>query len=148
MYLTKRNSRNQNPSFNSIIDGLLQTDFNTYAPSKNVPAVNIIESEDAFNIEVALPGISKKDVSIDVDEKLLTISREVKEEKEEKKEEDENSVKFTRKEFSFTSFKRTFTLPDSIDTNSISASAKDGILVINLPKKEESKAIKRTIKIS
>lgn len=150
MYLTKRNSRNHRPTFNSLIDGLLQTDFNNCTPSKqHIPAVNIIESEEAFNIEVALPGISKKEVSIDVDEKILTISREVKEEKTEDGETKiENPVKYTRKEFSFQSFKRSFTLPDSIETNSISASAKDGILVISLPKKEESKAVKKTIKIS
>jgi len=147
MRLSKRNSRNHYPTFNNLLEGFLNTDFNHTNGSKNVPAVNIIESEDTFKIEVALPGISKKDVNIDVDDNLLTISREVKEEKLEESKETE-TIKYTRKEFSFKSFKRTFSLPESIDADSISASAKDGILVITLPKKEEAKAVKRTIKIS
>lgn len=147
MRLSKRNSRNHYPTFNNLLEGFLNTDLNHTHNRKNVPAVNIIESEDSFNIEVALPGISKKDVNIDIDDNLLTISREVKEEKVEQSKEKE-TVKYTRKEFSFKSFKRTFSLPDTIDADSISASAKDGILVITLPKKEEAKIVKRTIKIS
>lgn len=147
MRLSKRNRRNHYPTFNNLLEGLLSTDYTPTHHRKNVPAVNIIENEDTFNIEVALPGISKKDVNIDIDDNLLTISREVKEEKTEESKETE-TIKYTRKEFSFKSFKRTFSLPDTIDADSISASAKDGILVITLPKKEEAKVVKRTIKIS
>lgn len=110
--------------------------------SMSMPAVNVIEDKDAFRIEVAAPGLEKKDFKIDVDDKLLTISSEKEVSKESK---DSN---YLRKEFSYTSFRRSFTLPDIVDAEKIKASHKDGILTITIPKKEEAKKkAGRTIEI-
>ena len=99
----------------------------------SMPAVNVIETGDNFRIEVAAPGLDKKDFKIDLDGRVLTISSE-KEFKNEEKDE-----KVMRREFSYTSFSRAFSLPESIDAEHIQAVHKDGILNITIPKREESK---------
>ncbi|HRS53329.1 MAG TPA: Hsp20/alpha crystallin family protein [Bacteroidales bacterium] len=106
------------------------------------PAVNIYESKEDYRIEVAAPGLTKDDFEIELDNKLLTISCE-KEQKDDKKDSDN---KIVRREFSYSCFKRTFVLPSSADSDKIEASHKDGILIINIPKKEEAK-LKPTRKI-
>lgn len=111
----------------------------------SLPAVNIEEKEDRFSLEMAAPGKSKKDFNIELDNDLLTISSEIK---EENKTEDKERH-FTRREFSFESFKRSFTLPDTIDSTKIKASYKNGVLTVDLPKREEAKTQpKRMIDIS
>jgi len=100
---------------------------------KNVPAVNIMENNDSYTIEVAAPGLSKKDFNIHLENDVLTISSE-KEIKE-----DNHEGKTYRKEFSYNSFSRCFSLPDSIEASKIKASHKDGILYVELPKREEAK---------
>ncbi len=116
----------------------LQRDF-----FKSVPAVNIMERDNDFMIELAVPGMSKDAFKIEVDKGVLTISAEKKEEKK-----DENS-RFTRKEFSYSSFKRSFSLPEHVNTENIAAEYKEGVLMLSLPKKEESKPKPvREIKIS
>jgi len=95
------------------------------------PSVNIVEENNAYQIEMAVPGLSKKDIRIDLDNDLLTISYE----KEESK--DETSRNYLKREFSFASFSRSFQLPDTIDSENIKANHTDGILSISLPKKEE-----------
>jgi HSP20 family protein len=115
------------------------------AAGTSVPAVNILESDNDFQVEVAAPGMNKKDFKIDLDNNVLTISSE----KEEKKEEKDKKGNYTKKEFSYTSFERSFTLPDSIDQDKIAASYKDGVLRITLPKREEAKVKPaKTISIS
>lgn len=107
------------------------------------PAINIIENEKDFVLEVAAPGLNKSDFTIELDSDVLSISSEVKL-KEEKSEEH-----FTRKEFNYNSFKRSFSVPDSVDGSKIKASHKNGILSIVLPKKEEAIPVPtREIKIS
>jgi HSP20 family protein len=98
-----------------------------------VPSVNIKEGKEDYSIEVAAPGFEKKDFKVDLNNNVLEISSE-KEIKEESKDE-----KVMRREFRYSSFKRTFTLPDTADTDKIKASYKDGILSINIPKKDEAK---------
>lgn len=98
-----------------------------------LPKVNIKETKDEYFVDIAVPGMKKSDFNIDLDNEVLTISAEVK---SEEKNENEN---FTRREFGYTSFKRTFTLPDTIDDSKIKAAYEDGILSINLPKREEAK---------
>lgn len=111
----------------------------------SIPAVNIVENSDEFKIEVAAPGLEKKDFKIDLDNNVLTISSE-KELKDEEKDEDDN---YMRREFSYTSFKRSFTMPQSVDADKINAKHKDGILQIQIPKKEEAKQKPpKTIEIS
>jgi len=103
------------------------TDFNF-----TVPAVNIAEDNDEYRIEVAIPGLNKKDVKIDLHNNVLTISSEKKEDKEEKKE------SYVRREFHYSSFKRAFTLPDTVEKDKIKASHTEGILVVSIPKKPEA----------
>ncbi|MEP2689106.1 Hsp20/alpha crystallin family protein [Maribacter dokdonensis] len=98
----------------------------------SVPAVNIKENEKEYYLELFVPGRSKEDFTIEIDEAVLTISSEIKKEKE------EVNDNYTRKEFSISSFKRSFTLPDTIATDKIDANYEGGILKFNLPKKEEA----------
>jgi HSP20 family protein len=99
----------------------------------STPAVNIAEGKEDFRIEVAAPGLDKNDFKIDLDHNVLTISSE----KENKKEENEGS--YSRREFSYSSFRRSFTLPESVEYDKITASHKNGILYITIPKRDEAK---------
>ncbi len=99
----------------------------------NVPAVNITEKKDEYQVSLAAPGMKKDDFKIDVDGNMLTISSEKEENKEEK------DKKFTRKEYSYSSFSRSFTLPEEINKEKIEAKYEDGVLKIALPRKEEAK---------
>jgi HSP20 family protein len=93
--------------------------------------VNVAEDDKAYRIEVAVPGLSKKDVRIDLEDQVLTISSEKKEEKEDKK------TNYMRREFSHNAFKRSFELPDTVDQDNIVARHESGVVTIHLPKKEE-----------
>lgn len=106
----------------------------TTAPGcKNTsPAVNILESDDLFRIEVAAPGIAREDFNINLENDILTISSEQKEDKE------DNDRRYMRREFSYNAFKRSFKLTETIDVENIRASHDSGILTIELPKKEEA----------
>jgi HSP20 family protein len=108
--------------------------FNFSDTNTTLPAVNIKETADDFQIEVAAPGLSKNDFKINLDNNQLVISSE---HKDEKKEENEN---YTRKEFSYQSFQRSFTVDQAlVDGEKINAKYADGILNIVLPKREEVK---------
>ena len=105
---------------------------NNQTQRKNAsPAVNIIEADNDFKIEVAVPGLSRNDFNIEVEDDVLTVSSVEKEKKEEK------MLNYTRREFNFSSFKRNFQLPETIDQDQIKASHKEGVLSITLVKKEE-----------
>ena len=122
---------------------MLSNLFDNYHTGVCIPAVNIIEGKDEFRIEVAAPGLDKKDFTIDVKNSVLFISSEKSHEDESKDE------KIMRREFSYASFKRSFSLPDSVDTDKITANHKDGVLNIVIPKREEAKEKPpRQIKIS
>jgi HSP20 family protein len=99
----------------------------------NMPAVNVIENTDEYKLSFAVPGMKKNDFKIDIDGNMLTISAEVEEKKEKKEEE------FTREEYNFSSFSRTFTLPDEVNKEKVEAIYVDGVLKLSLPKKEEAK---------
>ena len=100
-----------------------------------LPAVNIKENKNEFKIEFASPGFSKKDFKIDLDEDVLTISAE------KEKEKNEESDNFTRKEFSYNSFSRSFTLPKTVNAEKIDAKYNDGILKLSIPKVEATKLL-------
>ncbi len=103
-----------------------------HAPRKNTsPAVNIIEADNEFKIEVAVPGLSKNDFNIEIEDDVLTISSVENEKKE------EEIPNYTRREFNLSSFQRSFQLPETIDQDQIQASHKEGVLTITLVKKEE-----------
>jgi len=148
MSLIRRNS--MLPTMSRFFDDFLTRDLfdwdtNNYAAENtSLPSVNIIENEDNFVVEVAAPGMSKDDFHIEVKDNVLNIKSEKKVENEEK---DEN---FLRREFSYSSFQRSFNLnKDVVDQDSIKANYKDGILSLTLAKKEEAKEKPaRVIKIS
>jgi HSP20 family protein len=98
-----------------------------------LPAVNITEEKDHYQVSLAAPGMKKDDFKIDLDGNMLTISSEKEEQKEDK------DKKFTRREYSYSSFSRSFTLPEEINQDKIEASYQDGVLNLTLPRKEESK---------
>ena len=110
--------------------------------SHSTPMVNIKETKDGYHLEVAAPGLSKENFSITMEKDLLTISAE---KQTEQKQEGE---KFTRKEFNFSSFKRSFTLPETIDSNNIKAAYENGILKVELFKKAEVKTEAKKIEIA
>ena len=100
-----------------------------------VPAVNVVETKDFFMVSLAVPGLKKNDFKIDIEGNMLTISSEKEEEKEEK------DLRFTRKEFNYLSFSRSFTLPEEVKREKIEAIYEDGILKLTLPKSEEFKKV-------
>ncbi|PSG88715.1 Hsp20/alpha crystallin family protein [Aurantibacter aestuarii] len=138
---TKNNFTNLSHWFDDMLNRDIPSVFNHL--DYEMPKVNIKENAEAFTVELAVPGFDKKDFKLDLDHKVLSISAEIKEETENKEE------NYSRKEFGYASFKRTFTLPDSVDDEAINASYKDGVLSILLPKKEEAKQKPvRSIKIT
>jgi len=110
------------------------TNTNFSITNTTLPAVNIKETKDDFIVTMAVPGMNKKDFKIDLNDNLLTISSE---RKEEKKEKDDN---YTRREYSYQSFSRSFNLPKNVvNEDKISAKYENGELHISIPKKEEAK---------
>jgi len=99
-----------------------------------LPSVNITESNDSFKVEVAAPGFDKSDFNIELDNDLLTISSD-----KETNNSSHDDEKVTRQEFSYLSFKRSFSLPELVENDKISATYENGILSISIPKKEEAK---------
>ena len=137
MSLIKRNEANWLPS---VFDDMFKTDWlggttNVNSIGTSIPAVNIHESEDSFKVEVAAPGKTREDFTIELDNDVLTISSEEKKENETT----ENDGRYTRREFSYTNFKRAFSLPETVNSEDISASYNNGVLEILIPKKEEAK---------
>jgi len=109
-----------------------------FSKALTLPSVNISEDDNSFNLKLAAPGLHKSDFKIDVAGDILTISAEKEDNKEEKDE------KFTRKEYNFTSFSRSFTLPDNIEKEKISAGYENGILKLVIPK--DGKVVKEAQK--
>ena len=99
-----------------------------------LPAVNIKEDEDGFEVEMSAPGLDKKDFKIELNNSVLSISSEKKAENETKE-----GQQFTRREFSYQSFSRSFTLPETAEGEKIKAKYENGILSVSIPKKEEAK---------
>lgn len=136
---------NQHPM--SILNEIMEDfDKNFFRSSETYlarPAVNVVEKEDGFVLEVAAPGLKKEDFRIKLDNQQLTISAELNSQSDEKKE------RYIRREFWFGSFERSFSLPKTINLDQIRADYNEGILRISLPKKEEAKvAINREITVA
>ncbi len=119
-------------AYPSLLDSFLN-DYSNKAKEGNFPAVNIAETKDAFNLEIAIPGVKRDDIKVNIDNNTLLISKVTEEALEERKED------FKRIEFNFSSFERSFQLPKSVDTDKIEATYTDGVLYIALPKREEAK---------
>ena len=137
MTLIKRNINNLVPS---IWNDLLEKEWPLMPglatmQGTNTP-VNVKENNDKFSLEILAPGFSKEDFKIDLDNNLLSISVEKKNEVLDSSSEE----KYTRKEFTFHSFKRVFTMPASVEADKMKASYNSGILTIEIPKREEAKS--------
>ncbi|WP_224484575.1 Hsp20/alpha crystallin family protein [Robertkochia aurantiaca] len=133
MSLIRRSNAN---TFPSVFEEFFRPDWFGGMNDMNnrVPAVNIKEKDNGFELELAAPGVKKEDFNIEVDQNVLTISTEQRNEKEETG----DDGNYSRREFSYTSFQRSFTLPDTVNSDKIDASYEDGVLKLSIPKKEEA----------
>jgi HSP20 family protein len=111
------------------MDGMIPSDYRKW----NVPAVNILENDSNFEIKLAAPGMKKQDFKINIEENNLVVSASATEQSQDKNE------RFTRKEFSFTSFSRSFALPENANIDAIQAQYENGIMNIVIPKQEPTK---------
>ena len=129
--------RKERKFFPSIADEFFGNDYLPnlfeFQTGINMPSVNIIEGKDDYRIEVAAPGLDKSDFIINLDNNLLTISSEKETKSEDGKEQ------YMRREFSYSSFKRSFRLPQTVDPENITASHSNGVLSILIPKRDEAK---------
>jgi HSP20 family protein len=157
MLSVRLNRKPASDNYASIVNGfwnelpsVFKHDFNEWQGKMSVP-VNVKETDNGYELEVVAPGFDKKDFNISVDQQLLTISgerkSEVKEENPGKETEARKGDKILRREYSYQSFKRTFTLDDKIDATRIEASYINGVLNLNLPWKDEVKAPAKAIEI-
>lgn len=136
----------------SLIENFFGRDMNDFFSQpvlQNVPAVNVAEHADGFRIEVAAPGLKKEDFKLNLNHNNLTISAYREERQEQPADgttqgsqtsQQTNQEKYARREFSYTSFQRTFMLPGSVNADQIRANYEDGVLKIEIPKREETKA--------
>jgi HSP20 family protein len=136
--LTKNtNGRTPAQRWNNPFDRFFRNDFMDMWPSgvsETVPSINIAEGKDQYSIEMAAPGLKKEDFNIDVDGNLITISCEKESETKEGKEGDN----YSRREYNYSSFSRSFTIPENANAENISARYNDGILKLTVPKKPQS----------
>lgn len=124
------------PAFSGLLDNFLGRNITEFAGrdwNYTVPAVNVVETPELFTVEVAAPGLKKEDFQVNVEHNRLSVSSKVE------KNEEQKDGKYTRREFSYQSFQRSFTLPNTVDAEKIEASYTDGVLHISLPKREEAK---------
>jgi len=111
----------------------------------SIPAANVHETKDGYHVELSVPGFTKEDFKINVENNILTVSSEKKESKETT---ENNEYKTIRREYSFRNFKRSFTLDDKINADAIQAKYENGILKMYLPKKEEIKVSPKEITVA
>jgi len=145
MTLVKFNSDKRNnpllPGFNDVFDSIFNDTFFNDRMVTRVPAANISETPEHYHLELAAPGLKKDDFKLNLDRNVLTISVE------QHSENSDNQKNYSKREYSYSSFVRSFTLPDSADDNSIEATYTDGVLKVDIAKKEEAKSISRQIEI-
>lgn len=137
-----RTNGNMFPSMPSLLNDFFTDDWfdsslaNWRSSGATLPAVNVRETNDDFRIEVAAPGMKRDDFKVELDNNVLTISSH----REDKREEKGSEGSYTRREFSYQSFQRSFTLPaDKVEGDKIAARYVDGILHVTVPKKDEAK---------
>jgi len=144
MTLVKFNAKNTNslmPGFNDVFSSIFNDTFFSDQMVARVPAANISESADHFHLELAAPGLKKEDFKLNLERDVLNISVE------QHAEDKQQGRNYAKREYSYSSFVRSFTLPESADVNGIEAKYLDGILSIDIPKHEEAKRISRQIEI-
>jgi len=144
MTLVKWNNKTNNallPGFNDVFESIFNDTFFNDRMVTRVPAVNISETENNYHVELAAPGLKKDDFKLNLERNQLTISVEQSAEHE------DNHKNYSKREYSYSSFVRSFTLPDSADDNKIDATYTDGVLRIDIAKREEAKTVRRQIAI-
>ena len=144
MTLVKFNNGHRNavnPWFNDVFNSLINDSTLNDRFVTKTPAVNIAETENEFHIELAAPGLKKEDFKISIDKNVLSVSAEKKAENV------EDGKKYSKREYSYTSFVRSFTLPEVADQAKIEAEYTDGILKLSVAKKEEAKIQSREISV-
>ncbi|WP_121810258.1 Hsp20/alpha crystallin family protein [Mucilaginibacter kameinonensis] len=144
MTLVKFNNKRNNtllPGVNDVFESIFSDTFFSDRMITRVPAVNISESENSYQVELAAPGLKKDDFKLNLERNQLTISVE------QQSEQNDSQKSYNKREYSYSSFVRSFTLPDSADHSQIDASYTDGILRIDIAKREEAKAVRRQIEI-
>jgi HSP20 family protein len=129
------------PGFNDVFESIFNDTFFNDRLVTRVPAVNVSETTDQYHLELAAPGLKKQDFRINLDRNVLTIAVE---QQTENKEADK---RYSKREFSYSAFTRSFTLPDQADHNRIEAAYEDGVLVVDIAKKEEAKMASRQIEL-
>jgi HSP20 family protein len=143
MTLVKFNQDKKNnslmPGFNDVFDSIFNDSFFSDRTIARVPAVNVSESADHFHIELAAPGLKKEDFKISINQNVLYIAVE------QQTEASDNGRKYNKKEFSYSSFVRSFVLPQAADQNRVEAAYEDGVLKVDIAKKEEAKSVSRQI---
>ena len=132
---------NSNPFFNDVFDSILNDNFLSDKLVARIPAVNIAENDNEFHVELAVPGLKKEDFKINLDKNILTISAE------KNSENSTETKKYSKREYSYNSFVRSFTLPDSADHSKIEADYTNGILKLTVAKREEAKFQSREIAV-
>ena len=138
---TEKNNNALVPGFNDILENFFNDSFVADRLVSRVPAVNISETPEAYHIELAAPGLKKQDFKLSTERNLLTVSVE------QRTESTETQKRYNKREFSYNSFVRSFTLPETADDSRIEAIYNDGILQIDVAKKEEAKMVSRQIEI-
>lgn len=144
MSLVKFNNRTRNtaPYFNNVFDSLFSDALNKNYGVSKMPAVNILETTEDFKIELAAPGLNKEDFKIELKKDQLSVWAE------KKNEQTDQQRDYTRKEFEYLSFARSFVLPEGVDTEKINAEYINGILNITIGKKEKVKDEHKEIVVS
>ncbi len=146
MTLVKFNPENNGTNglmtgFNDVFDSIFNDTFFSDRMMSKVPAANISESADLYHLELAAPGLRKEDFKLSLERNVLSVSVE------QTKQNDQPERNYNKREFSYSSFVRSFTLPESADENGIQAKYENGVLCIEIPKKEEAKMQSRQIEI-
>lgn len=129
------------PGFNDVFESIFNDTFFNDRMVTRVPAVNISETENNYHVELAAPGLKKEDFKLNLEQNVLSVSVELNNEQQ------ETQRNYNKREFSYSSFVRTFTLPESADDSNINATYADGILGIDIAKREEAKPMRRQIEI-
>ena len=144
MTLVKWNNKTNNallPGFNDVFESIFNDTFFNDRMVTRVPAVNVSETEENYHIELAAPGLKKEDFKLHMEGNVLSVSVELSTNHV------DNHKNYSKREFSYSSFVRSFTLPESADDNKIDAAYTNGILLIDIAKREEAKAVRRQIEI-
>ncbi|PJJ84362.1 Hsp20/alpha crystallin family protein [Mucilaginibacter auburnensis] len=137
----KRNNGALMPNFTDVFDSIFNDSFFNDRMTVRVPAANISETEDHYHVELAAPGLRKEDFKLNLERNVLSISVE------NQKEQTNSQISYNKREFAYNSWVRSFTLPESANPDYIEATYTDGVLKIDIAKREEAKAVRRQIEI-